>query len=133
LTHIILQRKEMVLVDLDAGVECMGRSSIEGIDALVVVVEPGSRSIETALNISQMAKKLNIKQVAAIANKIADLQQVNEITSQLNGIPLLASIQHMVPVQQADIARTNVFEASSELVNQLSEAKQTLMSMIASN
>ena len=132
LTHIMLQRKEMVLVDLDAGVECMGRSSIEGIDALVVVVEPGSRSIETALNISQMARKLNIKQVVAIANKITDPQQVNEITSQLNGIPLLASIQHMVPVQQADIARTNVFEASSELVNQLSEAKQTLMSMIAS-
>jgi CO dehydrogenase maturation factor len=132
LTHIILKREEMVLVDLDAGVECMGRSSIEGIDALVVVVEPGSRSIETALSISQMAKKLNIKQVAAIANKITESQQVNEISSQLNGIPLLTSIQHRVSVQQADMARTNVFEASSDLVNQLSQAKQTLMSLIAS-
>lgn len=132
LSHIILQRKEMILVDLDAGVECMGRSSIEGIDALIVVVEPGSRSIETALNISQMAKKLNIKQVVAIANKITDIQQVNEISSQLNGIPLLASIQQMMIIQKADMARTNVFDASSELVSLLSEAKQKLVSMITS-
>lgn len=131
LTHVILQRKEMVMVDLDAGVECMGRSSIQGIDALVVVVEPGSRSIETALNISQMARKLNIKQVAVIANKINDSQQVERIVSQLDGIPLLTSIQYMMPVQEADMARSNVFNASPELVTQLSDAKQKLMSMIA--
>ena len=67
LTYTILQRQEVVLVDLAAGVEFLGRASIRGIDALVVVVEPGSRSIETAINIVRMGKELGIKQVAAIA------------------------------------------------------------------
>ena len=57
LTHTILQRQEVVLVDLAAGVEFMGRASVQGIDAFVVVVEPGGRSIETANNIAKMAKE----------------------------------------------------------------------------
>jgi len=132
LTHTILHRQEAVLVDLDAGVECMGRSSIEGIDVLVVVVEPGSRSLETAQNISQMAKSLNIRQVAAIANKITDGKQIEQISLQLGDIPLLTSIKSMPTIQESDMARTNVFQTEKELVYLLDEGKNKLMSMIAS-
>ncbi len=58
LTHTILQRQELVLVDLAAGVEFMGRASIQGIDALVVIAEPGRRSIDTANNIAKWANSL---------------------------------------------------------------------------
>ena len=75
LTHTILQREEIVLVDLAAGVEFLGRASIQNIDALVVVVEPGARSIETANTIARMGKQLGVKFVAAIANKITDAAQ----------------------------------------------------------
>ena len=61
LTHTILQREEIVLVDLAAGVEFMVRASVQGIDALIVVVEPGSRSIETAVNMAKMARRLGIR------------------------------------------------------------------------
>ena len=77
LTHTILQRQELVLVDLAAGVEFFGRASIQGIDALVIVVEPGARSIETALNIKKMAIELGIKKVAAVVNKITDLSLIH--------------------------------------------------------
>ena len=130
LTHTILQRQEVVLVDLDAGVECMGRSSIEGIDALVVVVEPGSRSLETAENISQMAKSLNIRQVVAIANKITQPQQEELIRSRLGEISLLTSIMSLPAIQEADMNRTNVFDVGSELVRQLDEARKQLMTMM---
>ena len=130
LSHTVLHRSEAVIVDLEAGVECMGRSSIEGIDAFVVVVEPGSRSVETALNISQMAKALNIKQVVAIANKITDDKQVERIAAQLGSIPLLTSIKYFPSVQQADIDRSNVFNASGELVDRLGEARDALLKMI---
>jgi CO dehydrogenase maturation factor len=132
LSHTILHRQEVVLVDLDAGVECMGRSSIEGIDALVIVVEPGCRSLDTARNISEMAKSLKIRQVAAIANKITDHRQIEQITAQLGEIPLLASIASMPGIQDADMNRTNVFHADKELVHLLDEAKQNLMSMMGS-
>jgi CO dehydrogenase maturation factor len=131
LTHTILHRQELVLVDLDAGVECMGRSSIEGIDALVVVVEPGSRSLDTAKNISEMARSLKIRKVAAIANKITDKNQTGQIREQLGEIPMLVSIPSMPGIQAADMTRTNVFQAEKELVHLLDEGKKNLMSMIA--
>ncbi|MBA7614942.1 hypothetical protein ES703_22216 [subsurface metagenome] len=146
LTHTILQRQELVLVDLAAGVEFMGRASVEGIDALVVVVEPGSRSIETAVNIARMAKELGIKEVAAIVNKITDAGQVDVIKSQLAHRPVLrretqgqanmtviANIEYSPAVQEADLKGEPVFQASVELVDELKEAKKALMDLISSS
>ncbi len=130
LTHTMLNRKEAIIVDLEAGVECMGRSSIEGINALIVVVEPGSRSIETALNISQMAKSLNIKQVSAIINKVTDDSQIEQIRSQLGAIPVLTAIKYTPEIQRADMDRSNVLDSAPSLVEKLSEAKDVLMKMI---
>jgi len=130
LTHTILQREEVVLVDLAAGVEFMGRASVRGIDALVVVVEPGSRSIETAINIAEMAKELGIKHVAAIANKITESPQAETIKSRLVNIPVLANIEYCPAVQQADLQRRGVFQANDGLVEQLRQAKNTLTRLI---
>ena len=132
LNYTILQGKEVVLVDLAAGVEFLGRASVQGIDALVVVVEPGSRSIETAINISQMGKELGIKHVAAIANKITDASQVETIESQLAqaNITILANIEYSSAVQEADLEKKNVFQASPELVEQLRQAKNALIDLI---
>lgn len=131
LTHTILQRQELVIVDLAAGVEFLGRASIRGIDALVVVVEPGGRSIETANNIARMGQELGIKCVAAVTNKITDAGQTETIKSQLT-IPVLANINYISGVQEADLRNIAVFEASDELVEQLGEAKNKLTSLIQS-
>jgi len=131
LTHTILQRQELVIVDLAAGIEFLGRASIQGIDALVVVVEPGGRSIETANNIARMGQELGIKCVAAVANKITGDNQIETIKSQLT-IPVLANINYISAVQEADLRNEAVFGASEELVNQLREAKDKLTSLIQS-
>ena len=129
LTNSILQRQEVVLVDLAAGPEFIGRASVQGIDALVVVVEPGSRSIETAINIARMAKGLGIKQVAAIVNKITDAGQVETIKSQLADMLILANIRYYPAVQEADLQRKAVFKTSPELVERLRQAKDQLMNL----
>ena len=133
LTHTILQRQELVLVDLAAGVEFMGRASVQGIDALVVVVEPGSRSIKTAINIARMAKELGIKEVAAIVNKITDSSQVETIKSQLENMTILANVDYNPAVQEADLKGEPVFQSSVELIGELKEAKNALMDLISSN
>jgi len=130
LTHTILQRQELVLVDLAAGVEFMGRASVQGIDALVVVVEPGGRSIETANNMAKMAIDLGIKNVAAIANKITEATQTDAINSQLKDITLLGTVPYSRSVQKADLNRTPVIRADVELVEQLTKAKNTLTNLI---
>jgi len=132
LTHTILQRQEFVLVDLAAGVEFMGRASVQGIDALVVVAEPGGRSIETANNMAKMARELGIKNVGAIVNKITDPSQIKLIESQLKDITLLGAIQYSQSVQQADLSRSPVFKAATEPIVQLQKAKNALTDLIFS-
>ena len=130
LGHVMLQRQELVLVDLAAGVEFMGRASIAGIDGLVVVVEPGSRSIETANDIAKMGRQLGIKSVGAIANKIMEPGQIDVIKSQLKDVSLVGSIGYSPAVQEADIARKAVFTADAKVVETLKAAKDKLLDLI---
>jgi CO dehydrogenase maturation factor len=130
LSHIVLQRKELVLVDLAAGVEFMGRATVQGVDVLVVVVEPGSRSIDTADNIAKMARQLGIKHLAVIANKVTSAEQTELIKAQFKDIPVLAGIQYFTAVQQADLQRAGVFESCDDLVNTLRQAKDRLMDLV---
>jgi len=131
LGHTILQRQEVVLVDLAAGVEFMGRASIQGIDSLVLVVEPGGRSIETANNMGKMAKELGIGFVGAIANKISDPKQVDLIESQLKDIVLLGNLRYSQALQEADISRSPVFNADPDIITHLQKAKDELISLIS--
>jgi len=130
LTHTVLERQELVLVDLAAGVEFLGRASIQGIAALVVVVEPGSRSIETANNMARMARDLGVGCVAAIANKITDTSQIDIIKSELKDVTWLGSLRYSRSVQEADLRRTPVIRADTEIVEQLREAKSALTRLI---
>jgi CO dehydrogenase maturation factor len=130
LTHTILQRQELVLVDLAAGVEFMGRASVQGIDALMVVVEPGGRSIQTANNMAKMAVELGIKNVAAIGNKITETSEIEAIKSQLKDITLLEALSYSRYIQQADLRRRPVIEADAEFMQQLGKAKDALVELI---
>jgi CO dehydrogenase maturation factor len=131
LTHSILQRQEVVLVDLAAGVEFMGRASVQGIDALVLVVEPGGRSIETANKTAKMARELGIECVGAIANKITERAQANAIKSQLKDMVLLETLGYSASLQEADLKRSPVFGADPELTAKLRQAKSRLASHIS--
>jgi len=132
LNYTILQRQELVLVDLAAGVEFMGRASIQGTDALIVVVEPGSRSIETAVNIVKMGKEMGIKHACAVLNKITDQQQCKAIETQLKDINIVGCIKYDKAIQEADLSRTNVFLVGSDLVGELRQAKKKLTVFIMS-
>jgi CO dehydrogenase maturation factor len=130
LTHTILQRQEIVLVDLAAGVEFMGRASVQGVDAFVAIVEPGGRSIETANNVAKMARELGIKNVAAIANKITDTAQTDVIQSQLKEVALLGSLPYSRSVQEADLEFKPVYDNCPELVAALKDAKDKLTDLV---
>jgi CO dehydrogenase maturation factor len=120
----------MVLVDLAAGVEFMGRASVQGVNAFVVIVEPGGRSIETANNVAKMARELGIKNVAAIANKITETTQTDLIQSQLKDVSLLGSVPYSSSVQKADLEFKPVFSTCPELVEALKDAKEKLKDLV---
>lgn len=67
--HLVLERDEFVIMDMEAGLEHLGRSTTKGIDLLLTVVEPGMRSVETALKIKRLAKELGIANFKVVLNR----------------------------------------------------------------
>jgi CO dehydrogenase maturation factor len=57
LKHLIVERDEVVIVDMEAGIEHLTRGTAEGVDAFIVVVEPGQRSLQTAVQVKKLASE----------------------------------------------------------------------------
>ena len=70
LMHLLIARDEVVILDMEAGVEHLGRATATAVDAFIIVVEPSRQSIETGRRISQLAKDINIKRIFVVGNKV---------------------------------------------------------------
>lgn len=72
LLHLIMKTSQWLLVDLEAGVEHLGRGTISSVDGLVVVSEPSIRSLTTASQISSLAKQLGLKKQLLVLNRVEE-------------------------------------------------------------
>jgi CO dehydrogenase maturation factor len=88
LNHLILRNQEHVVVDMEAGVEHLGRGTAEGVDEMLVVVEPGWASLEMAARIAALARDLGIRRIRAVANKIANAADLAFVRTHLADPPL---------------------------------------------
>ena len=70
INNLILHREDVVLLDMEAGLEHLGRGTTEGMDQFIVVIEPGARSVQTYRNVKRLAEELGVKKVRVVANKI---------------------------------------------------------------
>ncbi|MBM4019150.1 MAG: carbon monoxide dehydrogenase [Planctomycetes bacterium] len=130
--HLMLQRQEVLLVDMEAGLEFLGRASVMGTDALVVVVEPGRRSLETAEAIARMGRQIGISRFAAVLNKVTEPAQVEAVRAGLpQGVTLLGHVPYSPALQQADLEGRAVFGVDGRVEAALAEAKRRLESLIA--
>src|SRR4030067_922795 len=75
LEHLVLEERDTVLVEMEAGLEQFGRATCRGVDMLLVIVEPGSRSIETAARISELARDMGVRRVGGVAHRVRDEEQ----------------------------------------------------------
>lgn len=93
LRHLLLKRDEAVVVDMEAGVEHLGRGTAQGVDALIVVVDPDRRSLDTAARILPLAQEIGLRRIVAVGNKVADPEEEAFIRHGLPlSVPLLGSI-----------------------------------------
>lgn len=70
LMHLLIARDEVVILDMEAGVEHLGRGTATAVDAFIIVVEPSRQSIETGRRIAQLAKDIHIKKIFIVGNKV---------------------------------------------------------------
>ena len=81
-----------MVVDMEAGVEHLGRGTAEGVDTMLVVVEPGWASIQTAARVAELARDLGIRKVQAIANKISGDADLAFVRENLAGMELVGML-----------------------------------------
>ena len=125
LQHLLLRIPDDVILDMEAGLEHMGRASAKGVDALIAVVEPGMRSVQTAMRIQQLAREIGIDRTYVVANKIRRPEDCQTLENALDGQIILGVLPFCEELIRADLEgrRARVEDqAYLEAVNQISES-----------
>jgi CO dehydrogenase maturation factor len=100
--HLLLQRDEIAILDMEAGIEHLGRGTAEAVDAFVVVVEPGMRSVQTAHVVHRLAADIGVREVVAVANRVRGDEDLAYLREALAGIELLGALPDSDAVRRAD-------------------------------
>jgi CO dehydrogenase maturation factor len=101
--HLVLYQKDRVIMDMEAGIEHLGRGTAQGVDRLVIVVEPGRRSIETAAKVQQLTQDIGLYKIAAVGSKVRNPQQEEFLHNNLDGIPLIGILPFSEEIAAADL------------------------------
>ena len=102
INHLVMRSDDVVILDMEAGLEHLGRGTTEGMDQFVVVIEPGARSIQTYKNVKRLAAGLGVKQVRVVANKVRNEEDEEFIRTRIPAEDLLGFIHYNTEVIDAD-------------------------------
>ena len=119
LAHILLRRDEVVIMDMEAGVEHLGRATARAVDQMLIVVEPSKASTETAYRIRELAKDIGLENVAVVANKIRSEQDKDFLISAMPDFEFLGFIPYDQSIIEAGLGNSPLINASSEVINQV--------------
>ena len=103
LAHLLIARDEVVIMDMSAGIEHLSRGTARSVDSLLMVIEPGRASLETARRIEKLAAELGIKKIAAVGNKIHDVGEEKYIKESLKGVEVLGFIPYDEALTKAEL------------------------------
>ena len=133
LNHLVLDEDHVMVLDMEAGLEHLGRSTVRSVDMLLVVVEPGRRSVDTAARIGALARELGVKRVFAVLNKVTSPEQETEILRLLrdSGLQCLAIIPYDERLVEADLAGRPAMSSGADSVLEAIAALKEEMLRIA--
>jgi len=103
MSHLVLYHDDRVIMDMEAGIEHLGRGTAQGVDKLLIVVEPGRRSLETAAKVRGLTEDIGLNRLAAVGSKVRNREQEEFLRANLDGIPLIGSIPFSEEIAEADL------------------------------
>jgi CO dehydrogenase maturation factor len=119
--HMLLQRNEVVIIDMEAGIEHLGRATARAVDKMIIVVEPGKASIETAYRIRELAKDISLENIAVVANKIRNEQDRNLLISAMPDFEFLGFIPYDESVIEAGLGNFPLVNSSPEVIGRVQD------------
>lgn len=115
LSYILIERDESVIVDMEAGLEHLGRGTAEYVDGLIVVVEPGKRSFQTAYQVRKLSQDLGIKKLYIVGNKVVDVLDDELIRNNMAGFTVLGSMSYNEKIIEADKRGVSPFDIDEKI------------------
>ncbi|MBI2858262.1 MAG: AAA family ATPase [Chloroflexi bacterium] len=125
-SHLILSRKDVVIMDMEAGVEHLGRGTARGIDAFIAVVEPGQRSVQTALAVKRLAHDIGIEKFYVIGSKVKDDADRRYVAENMPGAEIIGFLSYDPLIAEADRLGKGVREHAPSAVAEAEVIKQRL-------
>ncbi len=110
MNHLVLFRDDIVIMDMEAGIEHLGRATSASVDALVIVVNPGARSRAAADKIRKLGKDIGIKNIVILGNRVKDKEDEELIRSSLPDFQILGFLPEQAEIVDADRGGRRAFE-----------------------
>ena len=113
-THVVLARDEVVVMDMEAGIEHLGRATARAVDKLIVVVEPGRRSLDTAGHIRRLAAEIGVTNIGVVGNKIRGQKDQDFLEKHLSDFDFLGFIPYDSDLIEADLEGISPFDTNAQ-------------------
>ena len=131
INNLVLHRGDVVILDMEAGLEHLGRGTTEGMDQFIVVIEPGARSVQTYKNVKRLATDLGVKQVRVVANKVRDEEDEAYIRAHIPEEDLLGFVHYNSEVIDADRKGCSPYDFSKSATDEIRKIKEVIDRTIA--
>lgn len=131
LHHLLVQREDIAILDMEAGIEHLGRGTAEAVDAFVVVVEPASRSIQTAHQVRRLASDIGVTHVVAVGNKVRTPEDEEYVRRELGDVELIAVIPESEAIRLADREGRSPYDTDPSYVQALEAVAAALEDSVA--
>ncbi|MFP4477415.1 MAG: AAA family ATPase [Desulfatibacillaceae bacterium] len=128
-SHVVLARDEVVVMDMEAGIEHLGRGTAMAVDKLIVVVEPGRRSIETARHVRELANEIRLSRIAVVGNKVRNVRDEEFLREHLSDFEFLGSMPYDPDLVEADLTGTAPYDTDVPAKAAVREMVERLMNV----
>ena len=126
LSSLVLRRDDVVIMDMEAGLEHLGRGTASMMDQFIVVIEPGARSIQTYARIKELARDIGITRVRVVANKVRDESDKAFLRSRIPEEDLLDFLSYNPEVIDADRRGLSPYDCSPTALAEIRAIKEKL-------
>ena len=126
LSSLTYRKNDVVIMDMEAGLEHLGRGTAANMDQFIVVIEPGARSVQTYRNVKRLASDLGVKRVRVVANKLRGAEDEAFIRGAIPQEDLLGCIHYNPEIMDADRQGKSPYDFSPTAIEEIRRIKEIL-------
>ena len=126
LAAMTYRKDDVVIMDMEAGLEHLGRGTASNMDQFIVVIEPGARSVQTYRNVKRLASDLGVRRVRVVANKVRDARDEEFVRNSIPQEDLLGMIHYNMEIMDADRQGKSPYDFSPTAIEEIRRIKEIL-------